>query len=130
MAKDDTALVFEDRSAEITCPDCQDDMRFCLMSGLKCVGCPKCLGMLIDGEGFGELVRMLRSMYKGPNDLPKPPEENELRKHRQCPSCLGTMDTHPYYGPGNVVIDACRECKLVWLDRDEMGRIVRAPGKR
>jgi hypothetical protein len=39
------------------------------------------------------------------------------------------MATHPYYGPGNVVIDSCASCELVWLDFGELEQIVKAPGK-
>ena len=39
------------------------------------------------------------------------------------------MDTHPYYGPGNVVIDSCDRCELVWLDFGELKQIVDAPGQ-
>jgi Zn-finger nucleic acid-binding protein len=38
------------------------------------------------------------------------------------------MDVHPYYGPGNVVIDTCGKCGLVWLDHGEMAVIENAPG--
>ena len=39
------------------------------------------------------------------------------------------MSTHPYFGPGNVVIDNCEACELVWLDFGELKQIVNAPGK-
>jgi hypothetical protein len=39
------------------------------------------------------------------------------------------MSTHPYFGPGNVVIDNCEACELVWLDCGELRQIVDAPGK-
>ena len=39
------------------------------------------------------------------------------------------MSTHPYFGPGNVVIDNCEACELVWLDFGELKQIVDAPGK-
>jgi len=38
------------------------------------------------------------------------------------------MDVHPYYGPGNVVIDTCGQCYLVWLDHGELKQIADAPG--
>jgi Zn-finger nucleic acid-binding protein len=37
------------------------------------------------------------------------------------------MDTHPYGGPGNVIIDDCERCEVNWLDYGELQRIVRAP---
>jgi Zn-finger nucleic acid-binding protein len=37
------------------------------------------------------------------------------------------MDTHFYAGPGNVIVDSCGNCFLIWLDRGELMRIVHAP---
>ncbi len=39
------------------------------------------------------------------------------------------MQTHPYYGPGNIVIDTCGHCNAIWLDHGELGRAVNAPGR-
>jgi Zn-finger nucleic acid-binding protein len=39
------------------------------------------------------------------------------------------MNVHPYYGPGNVVIDTCSRCDLVWLDFGELQQISDAPGQ-
>ncbi|MGD0548268.1 MAG: hypothetical protein ABR991_10645, partial [Terracidiphilus sp.] len=38
------------------------------------------------------------------------------------------MDAHFYGGPGNVVIDSCEECCVIWLDRGEARRIARSAG--
>jgi hypothetical protein len=39
------------------------------------------------------------------------------------------MDTHPYYGPGNVVVDNCARCAVIWLDCGELAAIRDAPGR-
>ena len=57
------------------------------------------------------------------------------------------MNTHPYYGPGNTVIDTprhraacpelcrraagqvCDHCNLIWLNHGELDHIVHAPGR-
>jgi Zn-finger nucleic acid-binding protein len=39
------------------------------------------------------------------------------------------MDVHPYYGPGNIVIDSCSACDLIWLDHGELQQITDAPGR-
>lgn len=123
-------LVFSDKSAEIQCPSCNSTLMFCTMCDVKCVGCPNCRGLLIDGATFGQITQFLRSQYRGPIRIPTPPSEVALKMKRQCPACNAVLDTHPYYGPGNVVIDACRECELVWLDQKELAQIVMAPGRR
>ena len=41
------------------------------------------------------------------------------------------METHAYGGgPGNVVIDSCIGCHLVWLDPAELKQMVEAEGRR
>jgi len=39
------------------------------------------------------------------------------------------MENHLYLGPGNVVIDTCNSCNLIWLDYGELNKVVNAPGK-
>ena len=57
-----------------------------------------------------------------------PADGSDLRRKIDCPQCRHRMDTHFYAGPGNVVIDSCENCSLIWLDRGELMHIVRAPG--
>jgi len=42
-----------------------------------------------------------------------------------CPNCQQRMDTHPYFGGGNVVVDTCEGCGLIWLDAGELAIIER-----
>ena len=39
------------------------------------------------------------------------------------------MSTHRYLGPGNIIIDTCGTCNLIWLDYGELNKAVNAPGK-
>jgi Zn-finger nucleic acid-binding protein len=39
------------------------------------------------------------------------------------------MDTHQYGGAGNVVIDNCYACSVIWLDWGELNRIITVPGE-
>ena len=64
-----------------------------------------------------------------PPVVPRPLDREALARSLTCPSCLRDMSTHPYYGPGNVVIDTCDACNVVWLDFGELQQIVDAPGK-
>jgi Zn-finger nucleic acid-binding protein len=52
-----------------------------------------------------------------------------LARSLMCPLCAGDMSTHPYYGPGSVVIDTCETCHVVWLDFGELRQIADAPGR-
>jgi hypothetical protein len=56
-----------------------------------------------------------------------PPDRGDLKRVVQCPRCNRRMDTHFYAGPGNVIVDTCDDCSLLWLDRGELTRIAHAP---
>ncbi|GEM_PF-2293393 len=45
-------------------------------------------------------------------------------------SLAKTTHAHPYYGPGNVVIDSCAECGYIWLDHGELSSVERSAGVR
>jgi len=116
---------------DFVCPMCPDsNLSVCTLHGTQVCGCETCRGFLIDGASLSDLVIALRIDFQGKEDKPKLIETRELDQFIECPPCGNRMYTHPYHGPGNVVINSCSECKLTWLDAGEFGKIIRAPGKR
>lgn len=91
--------------------------------------CRNCRGVLVARRGFAAVVQKRRSWATGTPAPPIPLNRQELDRKVRCPLCKGPMSTHPYFGPGNVVIDSCEPCELVWLDFGELAQIVDAPGK-
>jgi Zn-finger nucleic acid-binding protein len=88
--------------------------------------CTGCHGMLIAMEGLMGLVEALRSRrdrFSGRIERRSP---LDAERHLRCPSCGSEMDGHPYGGGGNVNVDSCEKCDLVWLDGGELRRIVTA----
>lgn len=119
------------KATEFECPRCRVPLEVGELRGmLNVCFCPNCRGFVIDSESLGAIINDLRSNYDGPDDQPRPVDPNDLDAKQTCPACLEPMDAHPYYGPGNVVIDTCMNCQLVWFDHGELARIVRAPGAR
>ena len=114
----------------VACPKCRGEMQIGRIAGCQFAGCPKCFGMLIQQHVFATLIQHLRAKYSGPTQAPKPMDARELHVSRRCPACLETMETYPYAGAGNSVIDACKECRLIWFDADELNALVEAPGRR
>jgi Zn-finger nucleic acid-binding protein len=91
--------------------------------------CRTCRGLLLSSDDFAGLVRQRRAAGSdGPPPVPLNPDE--LERSGRCPECDRTMSTHPYYGPGNAVIDTCDACHVVWLDSGELRSIELAPGRR
>jgi Zn-finger nucleic acid-binding protein len=91
--------------------------------------CRNCRGLLIARRDFAGVVQKRRSWATDTPAPPVPLDPKELDRKVRCPACKAAMATHPYFGPGNVVIDSCAECELVWLDFGELRQIVAAPGK-
>ena len=119
-----------DESPEgLTCPLCNLHLRRAALDGDRIYACPNCRGLLIPLLVFGETVKRLRARAKGPGEKPRPINLQELDRHINCPSCHKWMETHPYYGPGNIIIDTCIACGFLWLDPGELKQVIGAPGR-
>jgi Zn-finger nucleic acid-binding protein len=115
----------------LTCPRCHVPLhRGRLNRDWEIGGCRHCGGLVIPKADFQRVVRVCRAEYRGPDQTPRPLEPQELHEPCDCPGCLEPMETHPYYGPGNAVIDSCSGCGVTWLDRRELTNIICAPGQR
>jgi Zn-finger nucleic acid-binding protein len=91
--------------------------------------CEKCRGLLLPRRAFAELVSRRRAWAENPSVTPVPANEAEFRRRIDCPKCGNRMTTDRYYGAGNVVMDRCAACDVVWLDYGELKQIVDAPGE-
>ena len=116
----------------LCCPSCPagNELFHGLLDDQKVEFCPECLGVWLETEDFAALVRDRRMAYAGPDDQPSPVNQDALKRRRECPGCHAPMEVHPYYGPGNVVLDSCGKCKRIWLEQGELTSIVRAAGFR
>ncbi len=119
-----------DLPLETNCPRCHEQISAAMIDKLPAKHCTGCEGTLISTEDFGFLIRSRRASYKGPEEKPIPLNPQELSERCDCPDCQQTMECHPYYGPGNVVVDSCAGCGWIWLDGAEFNRLVSSPGLR
>jgi Zn-finger nucleic acid-binding protein len=117
-----------DEPAGLACPICAIPLVFATADGLPIRHCTRCRGLLIPMDTFLAIVQDVRSRREATADL-RPIDWQALSRHLHCPQCDRQMDTHPYAGGGNVVIDSCENCSLNWLDYSELDRIVRAPDR-
>jgi Zn-finger nucleic acid-binding protein len=115
--------------SEVKCPVCHATLSPASVAETHVLHCEKCRGILAEQQAFPTIVKVLRARASGPPDSPRLLNREEMERRIHCPHCGQPMDTHPYYGPGNVVIDTCIHCALVWLDYGELGTIVDAPGR-
>jgi Zn-finger nucleic acid-binding protein len=113
----------------LRCPACRQLLVSASVGGANALHCSHCRGVLMRQETFASTVRYLRAQASTPPIPPQPLNQEELERRVLCPLCRHQLDTHPYYGPGNVVVDICTHCALIWLDYGELSHILDAPGR-
>lgn len=113
-----------------SCPVCKVPLVHAAVNGERILYCNRCRGLLVEMEVFVAILDELRSRQPGTEFSVRQPDWNDLKRHINCPRCGAEMETHPYGGPGNVIIDSCEHCSMNWLDYSELQRIVRAPDRR
>ena len=119
-----------ERADGASCPVCSAPLAKALLDDQHPVRhCEQCRGVLVPRASFVEIIDARRAFAPGPPVTPAPLDPRELQRHLVCPHCRGQMDVHPYYGPGNIVIDSCARCDVIWLDFGELKQVADAPGR-
>ena len=112
------------------CSICNGALARALLDGAHPVEyCQGCRGVLMPRRTFAEVITRRRAWATAVPIPPLPLDRAELERRVDCPACSERMEAHPYFGPGNVVIDSCAACELIWLDFGELKQIVDAPGR-
>ncbi len=107
------------------CPVCHVALQSAEIEGETVCYCDRCRGFLSPLDTFARIVAVRRSRQR-PLDAPSEPfDPAELERRLECPNCHERMDTHPYFGGGNSVVDTCEACQLLWLDAGELAIIGR-----
>jgi Zn-finger nucleic acid-binding protein len=122
---DDGVQVLEEPSGH-DCPVCQTALVHAFVAKCPIIYCTKCNGMLVAMAALEDTIDALRAEH-GTAKTPPPPDKDDLRRKINCPQCHRPMDAHIYGGPGNVIIDSCETCCIIWFDRGELMRIAHAP---
>ena len=125
IANEDGVLVGAETNK--ACPICQAMLSDATIENRSLRYCTKCRGMLVLIFNFLPLVEYMRTIWRSTGASIQPRDNADAERHLTCPLCLRTMTGHPYGGPGNVNIDTCEPCAVLWLDRNELRRIVLAP---
>lgn len=111
------------------CPHCQIPLQHVTLDDrFRGYLCPGCQGFLFERNTFRDTIETRRALVTTPPEAPRPLNPAELERRIDCPVCAREMSTHPYLGPGTIVIDTCSQCNLIWLDNGELNRVVNAPG--
>jgi Zn-finger nucleic acid-binding protein len=119
---DDSGVRILDLAEGVSCPICAIPLMNAVLLGLGIRYCQRCRGTLVAMGRLEALIDALRSAKNTGAALPAS-DRAELTRKIRCPQCQRPMETHFYYGGGNVVIDDCENCSLDWLDYGELKRI-------
>jgi Zn-finger nucleic acid-binding protein len=111
----------------LACPVCSLPLVYASIAKIPVLFCSQCHGLLIPMNVLPSLVDALRAAREKVPAVQTPPDQDDLKRTLQCPQCHRRMETHFYAGPGNVIVDSCSDCFLIWLDRGEPSRIAHAP---
>jgi Zn-finger nucleic acid-binding protein len=113
--------------SELHCPLCTTPLVHAALARQRMLYCSQCRGMLIEMNTFVTIVHNLRARHEVSSEAAQQPDWMEMERRIKCPKCGQEMETHPYGGGGNVIIEDCEHCELNWLDYGELDRIVQAP---
>ena len=118
-------------ATDVDCPVCDKQLCTGKLEERPVLYCHGCYGMLVKNEHFGAIVRERRALRAGCEaKAARPLNTEEYNRHIDCPSCQRNMEVHPYYGPGNIVIDSCSLCQYIWLDHGEVRTVEQVEGGR
>ena len=123
---DGVEVAKNESSSSLSCPVCQQPLVPAKLAGASVLYCTQCHGQLMPMPVLADIVDELRTK-SDQETVQTSADRDELKRVLQCPQCNRRMDTHFYAGPGNVVVDGCDNCSLIWLDSGEATRIARAP---
>jgi Zn-finger nucleic acid-binding protein len=127
------AEISEDRilptgvTLDCSCPTCDQPLQTGLIEKRRALFCGACFGILIRHADFAGIIQERQARRAGQEPAePRPIDPESYKRQTNCPSCSQRMETHPYYGPGNIVVDTCSECGYLWLDHGEISRVENA----
>lgn len=120
---DGVALVGEPVGA--LCPVCRLPLFSSRVADETVCFCRQCQGFLAETDTFVVIVAKRRAQHGPHENRTERFDAAQLARALSCPSCQQRMDTHPYFGGGNAVVDTCEHCGLIWLDAGELAIIER-----
>jgi Zn-finger nucleic acid-binding protein len=113
--------------ANLACPVCGGVIHDAFVAGYPARVCGVCYGSLLRMDLLVSISDAVR-LTKGPPLESLPPRTQQPDDRTiLCPLGTHQMMSHIYGGPGNVVVDTCEVCHVVWLDPGELLRMALAP---
>jgi len=107
------------------CPKCNISLASAILCNVEIDYCPKCLGLWFDED---ELRWAKDEKDKDLKWFDVDIWEDETKFKiaygiRLCPSCRLPL-YEVYYGQSKIIVDVCKICRGIWLDRGEFKKII------
>jgi Zn-finger nucleic acid-binding protein len=118
-----------DEVSHFDCPICRKPLVLAAVRNVHISSCPNCRGNLVDQSKMLPILSQAQSLDPTNETSYSPQTKSELSRTLVCPACQKIMNAYPYGGPGNIIIQGCEECRLIWLDFGELSTIIRAYGE-
>ncbi len=115
-----------DEISSYVCPLCKQPLVSAIVQNVHIFSCPHCRGNLIAQAKMLPILRQAQPIDPISEDPHSFQDKIELTRTAVCPSCQKVMAVYPYGGPGNIIIQGCEQCQLIWLDFGELSRIIRS----
>lgn len=113
-----------DEASPYDCPSCGRTLAAAVVNHVRIYSCPNCRGNLIPQSKMHPILRRAKLSDILFEEMTNPPDLSELDRILECVSCRKPMDVYPYGGAGNILIQGCARCGLIWLDFGELSRIL------
>jgi Zn-finger nucleic acid-binding protein len=109
------------------CPIDRTSLELMSYEGAMIRSCPTCGGELLSADTLRHIVST-RDRAFTPGQIAHADQAAPVRgvplgeqgRHLNCPVCAGHMDQINFAGDTRVIVDRCRHCGALWLDRHEL----------
>lgn len=122
--QDGVALL--DETSPYACPTCRKPLVSAIVNTVHIFACPNCRGNLIEQSKMLPILRQAQTLDSASKEQNQRVDESERSRIAICPSCQNLMSVYPYGGPGNIMIQGCEQCQMIWLDFGELSKVARA----
>lgn len=111
----------------MNCPKCQVALHKKTIQGIEVDECGQCEGLWLQRDELRQVKDKIDSDLNWMDfEIWKHPEKFKTKSERiKCPHCGDSMHVLEY-GDTKVEIDYCSQCESVWLDKNELQKIIAA----
>ena len=104
------------------CPRCQQLLASGTYYEVPIDLCTQCNGLMVEQARLVDLLQAVVDDLDVEFDAEAVLEPvPDAGSDNPCPRCLALMDNYGYMETRFVMIDACRNCMVLWIDADELG---------